>query len=224
MDVLKWANTLMGEDDVVILDTETTGLELDDVIVEVAIIDMKGKVLLDQLVRPGRIISKAATAKHGIDYEMVRKAPGWLEVLPHVVEVVSGKRIVAYNAAFDKRMLLQSTKAVDAQWFMGPGASDLYNVSRVPQKYATPGLQWLCLMEAYAQFWGEPGRWPGSMKWQRLEEACAQQGITAEVQWHRALGDCKAELALLQKLSDLYEMSLETAKRRVENASVITNS
>lgn len=62
---------LINSDNFVILDTETTGLDEHDEIVEVAVIDMSGKVLLNTLVNPIQPIPYEATQIHGItnDFE-----------------------------------------------------------------------------------------------------------------------------------------------------------
>src|SRR5690606_33823093 len=55
---------------VVILDTETTGL-YDAEIVEIAVIDLGGNILMNTLVRPKNPIPAEVTAIHGINNEMV---------------------------------------------------------------------------------------------------------------------------------------------------------
>jgi DNA polymerase-3 subunit epsilon len=59
----------------VYLDTETTGLEKSDEIIEISIIDAAGQVLLNSLVRPSKPIPMNATAIHGISNDQVQKAP-----------------------------------------------------------------------------------------------------------------------------------------------------
>ena len=64
--------------DPVYLDTETTGLELKDEIVEIAIIDKNGLVLIDSLIKPKQPIPDSATAIHHISNEMVKDSPTFL--------------------------------------------------------------------------------------------------------------------------------------------------
>jgi DNA polymerase III epsilon subunit-like protein len=87
------------------LDTETTGLRPSrgDRIVEVAIVDDRGKVLLNSLVDPERPIPSEASDIHGISTAMVRGKPTLRAVMPLVREIVSGHSLVIYNAAFDVR-------------------------------------------------------------------------------------------------------------------------
>jgi len=58
-----------------ILDTETTGLDEHAEIVEIAVIDCTGAVLLDTLVRPAGPIPAEAVEIHGITNEMVVQIP-----------------------------------------------------------------------------------------------------------------------------------------------------
>lgn len=95
----------------IILDTETTGLGKNDEIIEISIIDLEGKVLLDTFVKPRVPISKAAFNIHGISEEKVKLADTWDIIWPKVKNIVSNKRIIAYNSQFDIRMINQSCKS-----------------------------------------------------------------------------------------------------------------
>ncbi len=92
----------------VYLDTETTGLEKTDEIVEISIIDDAGNVLLDSLVKPLQSIPASATRIHHITNEMVQKAPAWPILWQQVRPLVLSKTIVAYNSDFDYRLIMQS--------------------------------------------------------------------------------------------------------------------
>jgi hypothetical protein len=63
-----------------ILDTETTGIGQWDRIVEIALIDDQGMVLMNTLVNPEIPIPKEASAIHGITDEMVSAAPTFSEI------------------------------------------------------------------------------------------------------------------------------------------------
>ncbi|MFP4015946.1 MAG: 3'-5' exonuclease [Halanaerobiales bacterium] len=91
-----------------ILDTETTGLGKVDKIVEIAIIDLAGNVLLNTLVNPGIRINKGAEMVHGISNSMVKDAPDVREVGMKVREILKNRTMIAYNAKFDARMIRQS--------------------------------------------------------------------------------------------------------------------
>jgi len=97
-----------NKDKYVILDTETTGLSKTDEIVEISIIDLEGNVLLDTFVNPERNIPPVTTGIHGITDDMVADAPLWNDVWPQVQAILRTKKMIAYNAMFDVRMIRQS--------------------------------------------------------------------------------------------------------------------
>lgn len=95
----------------VLLDTETTGIGYQDQVIELGILDVKGNVLLDTLVKPTCRISADARAVHHITEEMLVSAPTWPEVWAQAEPLLKGKRMLAYNAPFDVRLLKQSCRA-----------------------------------------------------------------------------------------------------------------
>jgi DNA polymerase-3 subunit epsilon len=85
------------------LDTETTGLTADDRIVELAIVHESGQIVFDSLVNPLVGIPSIATSIHQISNQMVQTAPTLDVIWPQVKEILTGHRIVIYNASFDRR-------------------------------------------------------------------------------------------------------------------------
>lgn len=85
------------------LDTETTGFSPKQGagIVEVAIVDEGGAVLIDTLVDPGHPIPWAASNIHGISDAMVRGKPTLAQLMPEIRRIVTGQQVVIYNASFD---------------------------------------------------------------------------------------------------------------------------
>lgn len=85
------------------LDTETTGFSPNAgaTIVEVAIVDERGQVLIDTLVNPQKPIPWQAQNVHGISDDMVRGMPTLKALMPRIIEIVSGEEVVIYNATFD---------------------------------------------------------------------------------------------------------------------------
>ncbi len=85
------------------LDTETTGLSPSSGadLVEVAIVNDDGDVILNTLVDPGSQIPPEVAAIHGITDSMVSGAPPVAEVRQQVLKLVRGVELVIYNAPFD---------------------------------------------------------------------------------------------------------------------------
>lgn len=93
--------------DFVVIDTETTGLDVEtDEILEIAIIDGSGDVILNTLVDP---IAKSAWPDaqriHGISPADVESSPTLEDLRSDILEAVRGKLVVIYNAEFDSGML-----------------------------------------------------------------------------------------------------------------------
>jgi DNA polymerase III subunit epsilon len=163
----------------VILDTETTGLYGE--IIELSIVDINGNVLFDKLLRPKCKIEEGAMAVHGITEAMVAGAKTFAEEWEEISETLADRIIIAYNVGFDKHRLEHTAK--------------IHGVS-------LPVLEWRCLLLKYAQFWDAPGRY-GGVAWQKLGDACVQQGVIIDQKAHRALGDALTTAALIRRLAEL---------------------
>ena len=83
------AQTAFGllQNDFVILDTETTGLDSTARIVSLAMIDREGRALVDTLINPGRPIPRDATAIHGITDDDVMDAPTMERIAPQIEDI-----------------------------------------------------------------------------------------------------------------------------------------
>ncbi|MEG4207682.1 3'-5' exonuclease [Microcoleus sp. Pol7_A1] len=86
-----------------ILDTESTGL-YDGEIVDIAIINHLGKMLLNMLIKPSIVLPPEVTEIHGISEVMVADAPTFHEVYP-TDAALKDKRVLIYNSAFDIKIL-----------------------------------------------------------------------------------------------------------------------
>lgn len=100
----------------VYLDTETTGLNKTDEIVEISVIDYDGAPLFESLVKPTQPIPPEASRIHHITSEMVRFASPWPLVWPQLKPIVTGRIIGIYNADFDLRMMQQSMERFRMPW------------------------------------------------------------------------------------------------------------
>lgn len=94
----------------VFIDTETTGLDASDEVIEIAVLDQAGQVLLHSLVRPSVPISEGAAAVHSIAQADVAMAPAWPEVHARINAVLHGRLVVGHNAPFEQRMLAQTCR------------------------------------------------------------------------------------------------------------------
>jgi DNA polymerase-3 subunit epsilon len=94
--------------DFVAVDTETTGLDWHDRLVEIGAVRFRGEGVVAvwrSLVRPQRAIPPGATAIHGLRDDDVRDAPPAVEVLSAFERFCAGAVLLAHNARFDRDVL-----------------------------------------------------------------------------------------------------------------------
>lgn len=141
-------NYLENKSKYVILDTETTGLNEAE-IVEIAIIDLDGKTLLNTLIKPTIPIPSEVIEIHGITNEMVADSPSFPEVYPTIVEVLRDKIVLIWNRQFDISIL-----------------NYCRNLHKLPSFKLSDRSE--CLMEIHAQWYGEWSTYWHKYKWQPL--------------------------------------------------------
>jgi len=96
-----------------ILDVETTGLEPEDRVIEVAAVRLarfREVTRFETLVNPGIHIPHEATGVSGIDDDLVSGAPEFPRVWPILEALVLDSVLVAHNAAFDLHFLSAERK------------------------------------------------------------------------------------------------------------------
>ncbi|NER33132.1 MAG: 3'-5' exonuclease [Oscillatoria sp. SIO1A7] len=93
----------------VVIDTETTGLNVqEDEVLQIAVLDGSGSLLVDSLVKPlGQV---KATQIHGITASDVESAPTFREIWPEICSAIAGKLVVFYNAEFHLKILRSNCK------------------------------------------------------------------------------------------------------------------
>lgn len=91
----------------IILDTETTGLYPDKGhrIVEIAAIEMINRKMSDRkfhrYLNPEREVEEEAARVHGLTLDRLQHEPKFAEILPSLLEFLSGAELIAHNAPFD---------------------------------------------------------------------------------------------------------------------------
>jgi DNA polymerase-3 subunit epsilon len=168
-----WARGLTTSSDFVILDSETTGL-YEAEMVQLAVIDPAGEVLLDTLLKPGIPIEEGAARIHGITEAAIADAPTFAMILPALTRVLANKRLVIYNAQFDWSIIHRLMIA------LGAAEIPLPNDLNYPE----------CAMLHYASFFGDWSDYHQSYTYQKLPGGD-----------HSALGDCCATLLLIKKMA-----------------------
>lgn len=119
-------DTVLAELPVVVLDTETTGLDSSrDAIISVGAVRCHGSRLyrstvLDLLVNPGRHIPARSTAVHGISDSMVSGKPAIAEILPEVQAFMAQSVVVGHSIGFDLALLERAVRDAGLEWRAPP--------------------------------------------------------------------------------------------------------
>lgn len=172
-----WARRLLAGRNFVVLDSETTGLGSPVDFVELAVAGPDGTTLFDSLIRPSVPVQPGAFAVHGLGKKTLAQAPAFHEVYPDLLDVLAGRRVVVYNAPYDRRVFDEQVRRLGARGLLAG---------------ALP--PWECAMRLYSVWVGEPrkkGAKPGG--------ACRTQKLPGGD--HSALGDVRATLAVLEKMA-----------------------
>jgi DNA polymerase III subunit epsilon len=180
-EVAAWARERIDDPGTLFLDTETTGLGSGAEIIDLAIVDVAGKTLLDTLIAPINPIPPETTSVHGIVDADVIDAPIWIEVYPSVAELLRARPIVVYNASFDRRMIAGCRAAAG---------------------FPEEEREWHCAMLQYARFSGErSSHRRNKFRFHKLGDALASFGLPTGS--HRALSDAMACRSLVLALANI---------------------
>src|SRR3984893_15885614 len=95
----------------VVLDTETTGLEVEQQhrVIEIGCVELFNRRLtgrrFHRYLNPERDIDKGAQAVHGLSREQLSKEPTFAQIHAEFLEFVQGAELVIHNAPFDVAFL-----------------------------------------------------------------------------------------------------------------------
>lgn len=171
-----WAKSFLGLPSAIILDTETTGLDDQAQIVDIAIINVAGEVLFNSLVKPTIPIPQQASRIHGITDQDVATAPAWPDIHTDIADILATAPTIAiYNAEYDARLIRQTIAA---------------HKMEEPEQITTLDTVIRCAMHIYASWYGQWSDYHRSYRWQKLKDGD-----------HRALGDCLATLDCIKQIA-----------------------
>jgi DNA polymerase-3 subunit epsilon len=143
---IEWAKTLLGRSDVLLMDTETT--DLDGEIIELALIDLRGKVVYSSRFNPISPMSEGAQAVHGLTADRLADEPSFADAYSAIRDhLTAAGLVVIYNAAFDLSVLQHTCELHSKE---------------------VPAFKTDCLMEWYAQYVNEWSNYYQSYRWQPL--------------------------------------------------------
>lgn len=157
----------------VILDTETTGLEEYDQVIELSIIDLAGITLFDSKFNPTIKVSKGAENIHGLSNEILSSESIWIDKWEEIKAILKDKTVLIYNSSFDCRLIKQTCRAFDVEYTQ---------------------LNTECIMKLYSEY-------IDYNRWVSLENAYGVE-VGDIVQSHRALSDCHMVLELIKSIAN----------------------
>ena len=105
----------------IILDTETTGLEIqqDHRIIEIGCVEMVDRRLtgnnFHQYLQPDRQIDAGAISVHGITNESLEDKPRFADIVEDLISYLRGAELVIHNAPFDVGFLNHELKRLQQQ-------------------------------------------------------------------------------------------------------------
>jgi DNA polymerase-3 subunit epsilon len=110
------------EKKLIVLDTETTGLEVEQGhrVIEIGAVLLDGRKRTDQhfhtFLNPQRAIDEEAQKVHGISNEQLLNEPEFSEIAEQFLEFVDGGILIIHNAAFDLGFLNAELKRASSQY------------------------------------------------------------------------------------------------------------
>lgn len=94
------------KDKLVILDTETTGLEAkSEKIVEICCLSESSEILFYSKLNPCKAISKEAYKVHGLSEESLKDCTRFSKIKKELINAISDSTLVIHNAGFDLKFL-----------------------------------------------------------------------------------------------------------------------
>lgn len=167
--------------DVVIVDTETTGLEDDARIIELSVLGLDGNVLYSSLFNPETELSETVTKITGLTDADLADKPKFAEEIGKIDDILYGKTIIGWNIDFD--------------------------VKRLTYEYACCGMFFVnnCIdvMPVYVEGMGlKKNRFKRFAR--KLVYAKMDLGI-GDSQDHRSLADCRDTLEVMKKFVELQD-------------------
>lgn len=167
--------------DILILDTETTGLDDSDQVLELCIIDANERVLFDKRFNPSVEISRGASRVHKIKKEDLKNADTYKQHHDQIMNILKDRILIIFNAAFDTRLIQQTAEAHGCEYTLDHDLT-------------------YCAMIAAAERYGSTNMY-GSIS---LRDASYEAKIDkSEIKVHSAYGDT---LLTLRTLKSMYKV------------------
>lgn len=158
---IKWAKEMLKLDSFYIVDTETTGIDVEeDAFVQVACLHHPTMLINSWEINPERVISYKAMRVHKKDNESRVGLPTFGDIYNHLANRLNGVPMVIYNVPFDYPLLQNQAKRYKKPEFTPSTVIDamtyaalsygMWNDSRGKGFWQAPKLtKWAELMQVY---------------------------------------------------------------------------
>jgi len=191
----------MSSDNIVFLDTETTGTDMEhDRIIEIGAIKCNSEMQIvgefkEYVNNEGRHLPVGAVRVHKIYYDKVENAPRFVEIIDKLMAFVKDCKIVMHNSKFDTNMLDAAMKRCKKQSFS----------SQVDAIYDTMLLK---------------DEWGYSFTGNSLNAFCNHFGIELgdRVETHGALIDSKLLMQVFVAMKNSKQHTIEFSQKQTDNS------
>ena len=173
----------------IFFDTETTGLNDDDEIVELAITDERGNTLYSQRFKPTQSMSAGSSRVTGITDDMLADMPTFASEIDDIKAIFfNADQIMAYNIEFDIRLLCQTCAKynLNTDW-----------IYKINTRCA------MLMYSNYAYDWYSP---TVPSRYYKLTDACERMQIRVQ-NAHSAVGDCIMTANLVRAMETISDSS-----------------
>ncbi len=110
-------NTPLSALEALVLDTETTGLDVKKArVIEIGIAGHGLPIKWSRLINPGAPIPERSTAIHGIDDAMVLNGPGFGDVWREASSIIGNQVLIGHSLGFDLAILKRECERAGLSW------------------------------------------------------------------------------------------------------------
>ena len=187
----------------IILDTETTGLSVQDGhrVVEIAACEMKDYILTGETfhvyVNPEREIDLSASNIHGLKIEDLEKKPKFVQICNDFLDFIQDSRLVIHNAEFDISFLNNEFKICGSNYKIKNNYLDTIKLARKKLPGSLVNLDALCR------------RYNISLDKREFHGALVDTHLLAEV-YIELIGGKQTSLELSSKSKTVFDNNLES--------------
>lgn len=176
------------EKQILVLDTETTGVDSKAEVLQFSAIWGHGNLALNTYIKPSHTTEwLRAMAVNNITPDDVAKSPNMEVIAPKIERLFKkAKVIVGYNLSFDLRMLRQN------------------GINLPPEDK----VEYVDLMIPFAKIYGVKNYKTGQYKWQKLL-TCAKYYGYSKNEWHDSFADAEATLFCFKKMLESGDLEIE---------------